>query len=284
MALEIAGLPRGPRHLRRTSYALPARSGAFCSVIRLADEIWAGGSRFHRSGPGSHLLGCITAGSCRVGQEGHPAGSGCVLLLDGAEDVVVEVERDLALHLVVGLGAGFERQLALHLGARTGIHPVTDPGRISSLLSHMLRVAGSRADWAAEVLDPLLLALPGLVRSLRREALPSASLRLYRRCEELIRRDASRLRTVAAAAAACGIDASYLARLFREHGGQTPKAFLLRCRLDTVAQALAGGERTLDQLAASVGFSDGYALARAFTRTFGLPPGRYRRLHQGGSG
>lgn len=194
---------------------------------------------------------------------------------------MVEVDRDLAVHLVVGLGSGFERMLALHLSTRTGVYPLTEAERVGSVLAHMQQIAGSGSEWAADVLDPMLLALPGLVRSLRQEAPPPASLRLYRRCVEVIRRDACKLRTVAMAAAACRIDASYLARLFREHGDQTPKTFLLRCRLDTVAQALAGGDRTLDDLAIAAGFSDGYALSRAFTRTFGLPPGRYRSLHQG---
>jgi transcriptional regulator GlxA family with amidase domain len=49
-------------------------------------------------------------------------------------------------------------------------------------------------------------------------------------------------------------------------------------RLASAAMALQRTTMTLEQVAASTGFSDGYHLSRRFSRAYGVAPGRFRRL------
>ncbi|MFJ4220350.1 AraC family transcriptional regulator [Curtobacterium luteum] len=67
-----------------------------------------------------------------------------------------------------------------------------------------------------------------------------------------------------------------LMRRFRAFAGTTPGAYLTRWRMDLAAHRLRDSNDTLEQIAASVGYTSVYAFSRAFSRERSLPPGRYR--------
>jgi AraC-like DNA-binding protein len=67
-----------------------------------------------------------------------------------------------------------------------------------------------------------------------------------------------------------------LVRRFSTFAGTTPGAYLTRWRMDLAAHRLRDTHDTLDEIAASVGYTSVYAFSRAFRRERSLPPGRYR--------
>lgn len=64
-------------------------------------------------------------------------------------------------------------------------------------------------------------------------------------------------------------------RRFRREVGATPHDFAMHLRLRLARRALAAGEAPA-AVAHDLGFADQSHLTRAFSRQFGLPPGRYR--------
>lgn len=64
-------------------------------------------------------------------------------------------------------------------------------------------------------------------------------------------------------------------RRFRREIGATPQDYAMQLRLRLARRALAAGESPA-LVAADLGFADQSHLTRAFSRQFGLPPGRYR--------
>ena len=78
-------------------------------------------------------------------------------------------------------------------------------------------------------------------------------------------------------AAASGLSAFHFSRLFTALHGESVMAYVRRRRLARAARRLIDeGEVSLVELALDCGFESQQAFTRAFTRQFGVPPGRFR--------
>lgn len=102
--------------------------------------------------------------------------------------------------------------------------------------------------------------------------------------EELLANDLAALveenpdiKTVEDAAGRLGVSARTLQRLARRHIGLTPSAMIRRRRLQEAAERLrSGGDVTLADMAADLGYSDHAHLANEFRAVLGLTLGDYR--------
>jgi len=83
--------------------------------------------------------------------------------------------------------------------------------------------------------------------------------------------------TVAELATAVGVSRSALVDRFTRFLAEPPIAYLTGWRLRLAAQALTSSSKGIADVAASVGYESEAAFNRAFKRTFGVPPARYRR-------
>ena len=78
-------------------------------------------------------------------------------------------------------------------------------------------------------------------------------------------------------AEAAGLSPYHFSRLFSGRYGFTPMAYVRARRLEGAAERLRSGPRTtLIDLALDCGFDSQEGFTRAFTRIFGVSPGRYR--------
>ena len=68
---------------------------------------------------------------------------------------------------------------------------------------------------------------------------------------------------------------SHFTRAFKSVFGSTPAEFVETLRINEAKRRLSVPKRTLDTIAASVGFSDAQTFRRAFERRFGTKPRRY---------
>lgn len=88
--------------------------------------------------------------------------------------------------------------------------------------------------------------------------------------------DPARAWTTELLATELGVSRATLTRRFASTTGQAPGAYLTRWRMDLAARKLRDTDDTLDAIARSVGYTTPYAFSRAFTRSRGQSPGRYR--------
>jgi AraC-like DNA-binding protein len=93
----------------------------------------------------------------------------------------------------------------------------------------------------------------------------------------LVHRNPARAWTLPELARASGTSRTVLADRFAQLMGESPLAYLARWRLQLGARLLLTTNRTILQVACDVGYESEAAFNRAFKRTFGAPPGRYRR-------
>lgn len=82
--------------------------------------------------------------------------------------------------------------------------------------------------------------------------------------------------TIANLAREAGLSRSVLAERFRQYVGVPPVAYLTRWRLQLGAQMLRSSSFSVAQIAAKVGYDSEQSFNRAFRRSFGSPPARYR--------
>lgn len=90
----------------------------------------------------------------------------------------------------------------------------------------------------------------------------------------------SRPWTVDTLAAHTGVSPATLTRRFLARVGNTPAAYLTGWRMDLAAQRLRDTTDTVGLIARSLGYTSEHAFNRAFTRTRGTPPGRYRTQYR----
>ncbi|MFD7256346.1 AraC family transcriptional regulator [Streptomyces sp. NPDC059874] len=170
----------------------------------------------------------------------------------------------------------------IHLPARSGDHPElrsavallaaeletprlgTDaavPALLDTLLLYILRIwfkeqpaRGDTTGWAAALNDPPVTA-----------------------ALHAIHRDPAAPWTGAKLAAEAGLSRARFARRFAMLIGQPPLGYLTWWRMTTAARLLRTSEAPLRSIAHQVGYTSEFAFANAFKRTYGTPPGTYRR-------
>ena len=77
-------------------------------------------------------------------------------------------------------------------------------------------------------------------------------------------------------ALACGLNRSYLTRLFKDATGYTLQQYLLTYRMKMAIQMLKETNKSIQDIAFSVGYSDTFTFSKAFKRHFGKSPSSYR--------
>lgn len=135
------------------------------------------------------------------------------------------------------------------------------------------------AQLSNQVLEGLGLELIGHLATIEERTAsrfaPSWLLQAREMIEDCCERDVS----IAELAVSSGVHPVYLARAHRRYFRCSPGEYLRRCRLLRVRGLLSGTDLPLAEIALQCGFSDQSQMTRSFTSSFGIPPGRYRRLH-----
>ncbi|EMI45780.1 AraC family transcriptional regulator [Rhodopirellula sp. SWK7] len=73
------------------------------------------------------------------------------------------------------------------------------------------------------------------------------------------------------------LSAWQLDQRMRELFGVTTAQLVLQSRMDIAAKRLRGSQESIVSIALAIGYSDQSAFSRQFRKTFGMPPGDYRR-------
>lgn len=74
-----------------------------------------------------------------------------------------------------------------------------------------------------------------------------------------------------------GVSPSHLRRLFHQVQSCSPRSLFRRIRLETARVQVRDTTRSVEEIAATLGFSEPAAFSRAYRQVFGVSPGRDRR-------
>ncbi|MEO3807948.1 AraC family transcriptional regulator [Sphaerisporangium sp. B11E5] len=82
--------------------------------------------------------------------------------------------------------------------------------------------------------------------------------------------------TVADMAHAAGLSRAHFSHQFRRTFGETPHAYLLTRRLERAAALLRNTDHSVADICIAVGLQSIGSFTTSFTRTYGMPPTKYR--------
>ncbi|MFI6513439.1 GlxA family transcriptional regulator [Streptosporangium sp. NPDC050855] len=85
--------------------------------------------------------------------------------------------------------------------------------------------------------------------------------------------------TTTALADAAGVSPRHLTRLFITHLGQSPGRFVRHARIEAAAHLVSSTSLPMPRVAARCGFGTAETLRQAFVDRYGIPPSRYRAIH-----
>ena len=77
-------------------------------------------------------------------------------------------------------------------------------------------------------------------------------------------------------AAVCGLDRSYMARLFKEATGLSIHTYLTNYRMNKAQELLRNPTNSIQYVSLSVGYSDVFSFSKAFKKKTGLSPRQWR--------
>lgn len=77
---------------------------------------------------------------------------------------------------------------------------------------------------------------------------------------------------------ACGLERSYMTRLFKNATGQTPYEYLSLYRIKKACHLLEHSRASIQNVAYAIGYSDPFTFSKAFKRVTGVSPSEYRQF------
>lgn len=78
----------------------------------------------------------------------------------------------------------------------------------------------------------------------------------------------------------CGLNRSYLGKLFRDATGMTTQEYLIRQRMSVACHYLEIGAAPIATIARSVGYPNQLHFSRAFHKVFGIPPREWQKRNR----
>jgi AraC family transcriptional regulator of arabinose operon len=171
-----------------------------------------------------------------------------------------QVGRGLHRLTVASPGARERIEVAfrrLHRDAVSGLRPLAEELALNALEEVLLVAAGEGTAGGRLPFDPRVQA-----------------------ALEILSHDLTGEHSVESLAVAVFLSPSRLAHLFREQTGQTVAETLRQLRLRQAARLLRHSGRSVQEIAAEVGFHCPFHFSRRFRQSFGVSPREYRRQAQ----
>ncbi len=163
-----------------------------------------------------------------------------------------------------------------------GFAQVSAPGEIRALFDLVQANSIAEPPFAAALCAALI---PVLIHKISEQAVAGSdanprALATFQRAKRYLEEHADSLKTLEQAARGCGVNLSYLCRLFQRFDRQTPYRFLLRMKMNRAAQLLLDDGLLVKEAAAALDFPDAFTFSRTFKLIFGLSPAAFLQQSQ----
>jgi AraC-like DNA-binding protein/quercetin dioxygenase-like cupin family protein len=223
------------------------------------------------------------AGDCRLARHEHPRGCIAVVVAGSVSKAYARRTHEATRGTVVTMPAREPHaDLFGSAGARLVVVESDDASETSAFrnwaaveVAHRMRHELAAPDqFSALALEGLALELAALAG---RGEPPRGDAHSVDDAAAILRERFRDPPTASDLAAFVGVRPQQLARSFRARFGEGVGAYARNLRLDWAAERLARSDLALARVACEAGFADQSHFTRAFTRRFGVPPGRYRR-------
>lgn len=154
------------------------------------------------------------------------------------------------------------------------------PAAVVSLMDDLIATALRRSVRQVQICTLTLEQIFNRIceTSLPVAAVDSRAFATFERCRRHIEAHYLTLQNLAQIASACGINPSYLCRLFQSFSRQSPYQFLTQLKMEAAVKLLHRPGVLVKQVARELGFEDAFHFSRMFRRIHGISPRQLQRL------
>lgn len=125
----------------------------------------------------------------------------------------------------------------------------------------------------------IIARLYELVKTAPESSVPQYDFGRIKLMLDFIEKNYERPVTLADIAGSANISSSLCQKLFRRFTGRSPVAYLIKYRLEKGAHLLTSTQKTITEIAYTVGFSGASYFTEAFVKFIGCTPSEYRKAH-----
>ena len=134
------------------------------------------------------------------------------------------------------------------------------------------------AETVKTLIEPLAAMLVLLFESESEAAAPSGDGYVYGHIVSYLHNHLAEKITLADVASFCHYSPSFVARLFKARSGKTVNDYLKDLRMKKASELLSRTDMPISEVAEACGFSDTNYFIACFSRSFGTPPKRFRKI------
>ena len=235
------------------------------------------------------IIAYVTAGSgtLKLGNSLHTVEPGCITVffpgicingtdLDGQQIAAMWLELDGPALPEILTRAGLTPQKP--------ILNLTVPGEQSETIAAFTRLTDPEQEYGPLRATGIALELlDGLLRETPRPCQPKVANLQHYYVDKSIRYIKAKYPqdiSVEDVAQYCGLNRSYLGKLFRDATGITTQEYLIRQRMSVACDYLKRGAAPIATIARSVGYPNQLHFSRAFHKVFGIPPREWQKRNR----
>lgn len=225
-------------------------------------------------------------GTVRIGNGAYSIASGSVFVLfpNQVHQIIPEENETLTIHWVELEGnvllPEFNR---LNLSSNSPMLPLHVQPGISRTETAFTQLLESRRENEACQLGRCWAILGALLEEtaqIKPQRLGNQRRRYVEQAMDLIQKNYMHDITVEDIAEYCGLNRSYLGKLFRDETGKSTQEYLIEYRMEVACRYLSETTAPIGTIALSVGYQNQLHFSRAFRKTFGLSPRDWQKEHR----
>ncbi len=225
-------------------------------------------------------------GKVRIGNGAYPVAPGSVFLLfpNQTRQILPEENETLTIQWVELEGSILLSELnQLNLSSNSPVLPLSVPAgstRTERAFAHLME--STRENEAYQLgICWLIIGLLEEETAQRKPQRPGNQRRYYvEQAIDLIQKNYMHDITVEDIAEHCGLNRSYLGKLFRDETGKSTQEYLIEYRMEIACRYLRETTAPIGTIALSVGYQNQLHFSRAFRKTFGLSPRSWQKEHR----
>ena len=157
------------------------------------------------------------------------------------------------------------------------------PAALSPVYKELMAILKNYQSKSAEIIGHLYLFISALIdESLNHRTSKHDEIKEFyiREALNFIERNFEKPISVDDLAQQCNLNRHYFSRLFKEQVNISPQQFIIQYRLSEACELLKNTNKTLQEIAESVGYSNQFNFSTAFKRHFQQSPTKWRREHR----
>lgn len=264
-----------PRHrFTRSRYPVISRP---LYVMNAGEDEWKNGAFRYRRNSNTFSIELVLEGEFLIESYGQPVAipAGTLFFVHLHRDSSMMCTTEYAKKFTIVLRGNLLESLigSLHLNECAALK-LREPAKIENLMRHIAGLLQNAEESALHEADVAAYSLLLLLAEEQRERMPEVMQKLL----NFILNRLDKMYSIEELALASGLSCSSIHRMFLQYCHCTPLAYMTQCRMTAAEEMLNGGEQSIKEIAAALGYKNQLYFSAVFRKYHGIPPSKFQRV------